>query len=83
MECRPVLEIWAVSSANESRLEDGACHGIKNIGKPCAGELHTRVDEGEQVRSPMTELLRHRQAKGAETDRFDQTVGEPVSYSTQ
>ena len=31
------------------------------------------TDEGEQVRSPMTGLLRHRQAKGAGTDRFDLT----------
>ena len=27
----------------------GACLGMKNIGKPCAGKPHARFDEGGQV----------------------------------
>jgi len=42
---------------------------VKNIGKPCAGKLQARFDEGGQVKLAMAKLLRHRQTKGAETDR--------------
>jgi hypothetical protein len=42
---------------------------VKNIGKPCAVALHARFDEGGLVRSTKEWLLRHRQTKGAETDR--------------
>jgi len=28
-----------------------ACLGVKNIGKPCAGKLHARFDEGGQARA--------------------------------
>ena len=38
---------------------------MNNIGKPCAGELHARFDEGEQVKLTMVRLVRHRQAKAA------------------
>jgi hypothetical protein len=41
----------------------------KSIGKPCAGKLHARFDEEGLVRLPMEWLLRHRQTKGAETDK--------------
>ena len=51
-------------------LEDGACLGVKNIGKPCAGKSHARFDEGGQEMLTMVRLLRHRQTKGAETDRL-------------
>ncbi|SDY36709.1 hypothetical protein SAMN05421881_103128, partial [Nitrosomonas halophila] len=30
-------------------LEIGACLGMKNIGKPCTGELYARFDEGGQA----------------------------------
>ena len=46
-----------------------ACPGMKNIGKPCAGKLHARFDEGGQVKQTKGSLLRHRQTKGAETAR--------------
>jgi hypothetical protein len=42
---------------------------MKNIGKPCAGKPYARFDEGGLVKAPMDWLLRHRQTKGAETDR--------------
>ena len=38
---------------------------MKNIGKPCAGKLHARFDEGGQVKLTMVRLVRHRQTKGA------------------
>ncbi|WP_394809363.1 hypothetical protein, partial [Nitrosomonas sp.] len=42
---------------------------VKNIGKPCAGKLHARFDEEGLVKLTMEWLLRHRQTKGAETDK--------------
>ena len=42
---------------------------MKNIGKPYALVAHVRFDEEGLVRSAMEWLLRHRQTKGAETDR--------------
>ena len=42
---------------------------MKNIGKPYAVAPHVRFDEEGLVRSTMEWLLRHRQTKGAETDR--------------
>ena len=38
---------------------------MKNIGKPCAGKLHARFDEGGQVKLTTVRLVRHRQTKGA------------------
>ena len=35
-----------VQGFRESGLELGACLGVKNIGKPCAGEPQARFDEG-------------------------------------
>jgi len=29
-------------------LEEGACLGMKNIGKPCTGKPYARFDEGGQ-----------------------------------
>lgn len=29
----------------------GACLGMKNIGKPCAGKPHARFDEGGQAKA--------------------------------
>ena len=44
---------------------------MNNIGKPCTGEPYARFDEGGQATMTMVRLLRHRQTKGAVTDRFD------------
>jgi len=49
--------------------QECACFGMKNIGKPCTGKPYARFDEGGQVMMSMVRLLRHRQTKGAETDR--------------
>ena len=38
-------------SSGNGWLENGACLGVKNIGKPCAGKLHARFDEGGQARA--------------------------------
>jgi len=35
----------------KAKLEIGACLGVKNIGKPCAGKPHARFDEGGQARA--------------------------------
>ena len=59
------------------RMDESACLVTKNIGKPYA-----RFDEGGQVNVTMMKLLRHRQTKGAATDRFDLRCGKTVSYST-
>ena len=41
----------ATSSAApvKQRMGKCACLGVKSIGKPCAGKLHARFDEGGQV----------------------------------
>ncbi len=75
--------IWAIHGAHASGLEGGACLGVKNIGKPCAGKPHARFDEGGQVKPPMARLLRHRHLSGAETDRSGLKADEPVLYSTR
>jgi len=43
---------------------------MKNIGKPCTGKPYARFDEGGLVMVSMDWLLRHRQTKGAATDRL-------------
>ena len=40
-----------LSRANKRRTGKCACLGVKNIGKPCAGKLHARFDEGGQARA--------------------------------
>ena len=40
-----------LSRANKRRMGKCACLGVKNIGKPCAGQLHARFDEGGQARA--------------------------------
>jgi len=40
-----------------------------DYGKPCTGKPYARFDEGGLVKLSMKWLLRHRQTKGAETDR--------------
>ena len=44
--------------------------GVLECGKkPCTGKQYARFDEGEQAAVTMVRLLRHRQKRGAETDR--------------
>jgi len=43
---------------------------MKNIGKPCTGKPYARFDEGGQDTVTTIKLVRHRQTKGAETDRL-------------
>ena len=50
---------------------------LNGLGKPYA-----RFDEEGQVNVTTIELLRHRQTKGAATDRFDLRCGKPAFYST-
>jgi len=40
-----------MQGSNSSGLALGACLGMKNIGKPCAGKPHARFDEGGQARA--------------------------------
>lgn len=64
-------------------LENGACLGVKNIGKPCAGKSHARFDAGGQAKQTMARLLRHRQTKGAVTAWLCLMKEKPVLYSTR
>jgi len=50
-------------------MDESACLAVKNIGKPYTGKPYVRFDEGGLVKDSMDWLLRHRQTKGAETDR--------------
>jgi hypothetical protein len=43
--------LWAIQGFDNGRLEIGACLGVKNIGKPCAGKPHARFDEGGQLQN--------------------------------
>jgi len=54
---------------------------VKNIGKPCAGKPHVRFDEEGLVKLTMEWLLRHRQTKGAETDKQLLMVIESQSFT--
>ena len=56
---------------------------MKNIGKPCAGKPHARFDEGGLAKAAKARLLRHRQTKGAETDRPSLKSQQPALYSTK
>ena len=46
LQSSPLWNIRIVQSAHNSRLEESACRVVKNIGKPDAGKLHVRFDEG-------------------------------------
>ncbi len=72
-----------LSRASKHRAGKCACLGVKNIGKPCAGKLHVRFDEGGQLRWTKVRLLRHRQTKGAATDRPCLRNAETALYSTR
>ena len=52
------------------------------IGKPYAGELHVRFDEGEQVFVARQILHGHEAGNGGDKPRIDLTNAEPVLYST-
>jgi len=43
------MGVRAVQGSCGTGLALGACLGLKNIGKPCAGKLHARFDEGVLV----------------------------------
>ncbi|MBK5970352.1 hypothetical protein CCR91_16710 [Thiorhodovibrio winogradskyi] len=49
--------------------------------KACAGKSHARFDEGGLVVSAMPRLFRHRQTKGAETDKPRLKCWQPALYS--
>ena len=82
MELEDALRIWSIQSADNCRLEESACLTVKNIGKPCAGKPHARFDEGGLVEAVTEKLFRHRQTKGAETDKLSLTLGRPALYPT-
>lgn len=44
--CRPLWAPRAIQGSRSSGLALGACLGMKNIGKPCAGEAQAQFDEG-------------------------------------
>ena len=43
--------VRVIQGPDNGWLEIGACLGVKNIGKPCAGKPHARFDEGGQVQA--------------------------------
>jgi len=51
------------------KFRAGGYERVKNIGKPYTGKPYVRFDEGGLAKDSMDWLLRHRQTKGAETDR--------------
>jgi hypothetical protein len=59
-----------------------ACLEMKMIGKPYAGELHVRFDEGEQDFVARQILNGHEAGNGGNKPRIDLTNAEPVLYST-
>ena len=60
-----------------------ACLEMKMIGKPYAGELHVRFDEGEQDFVFTADSKRARSWKRRTQPRIDLTNAEPVLYSTK
>ena len=48
---RSLRALRAVQTPDGRGLALGACLGMKNIGKPCAGEPHARFDEGGQAKA--------------------------------
>ena len=77
------MRTMGLQSADDSALEISACLGVKDIGKPCALIAHARFDEGGQAYQAMAGLFRHRQTKGAETDKLNLMSYAPVLYSTR
>ena len=60
-----------------------ACLEIKMIGKPYAGELHVRFDEGGLDFYLRTTLNGHEAGNSGYSQGFDLTMVEPVLYSTR
>jgi hypothetical protein len=50
-ESAAVRKAWALQGSDSGWLEDGACLGVKNIGKPYALIAHVRFDEGGQAKA--------------------------------
>jgi len=50
---RQVFFCWnsQIQGFDKGRLENSACLGVKNIGKPCALIAHARFDEGGQAQA--------------------------------
>jgi hypothetical protein len=67
---------------NMPRIGALACLEVKMIGKPYAGELQVRFDEGEQVSVARRILNGHEAGNGGDKPRIDLTNTEPVLYST-
>ena len=67
---------------NMPRIGALACLEVKMIGKPYAGELHVRFDEGEQVFVARQILNGHEAGNGGNKPRIDLINAEPVLYST-
>ncbi len=61
--------LWTLQAADDGTLAHGACPGVKSIGKPCTGKPYARFDERGLATAATDGLLRHRQPKGAATDR--------------
>jgi hypothetical protein len=57
--------LYAQAKPSQRVSTPGAFFGVKNIRKPCTGELYARFDEGGQANKSTFRLLRHRQTKGA------------------
>ena len=49
--------LWTIQGSDNGRLEIGACLGVKDIGKPCAGKPHARFDEGGQPAAALYSTL--------------------------
>ena len=51
----PSVDLYRRHGADQTSYSCGlaisACHGVKNIGKPCAGKPHARFDEGGQAQA--------------------------------
>jgi hypothetical protein len=64
------------------RIGELACLEMKMIGKPYAGELQVRFDEGEQAFVLWKILNGHEVGNDGYKPRIDLTNPEPVLYST-
>ncbi len=67
---------------NTPRIGALACLEVNRIGKPYAGELHVRFDEGEQVLVARQILNGHEAGNSGDKPRINLTNAEPVLYST-
>jgi len=65
------------------RIGEFVCLEVKMIGKPYAGELQVRFDEGEQDFVSWTILNGHEAGNGGHSQGFNLQNDEPVLYSTR